>query len=179
MTSAKPSSGKTSSSIAFNEFCISQPNAITHAGLLRRSMLLHTTCNSRPNKDIPMMMPVHPPCRRADRNVRSILLLEVHFVRSPEIHRRILHQRLEFFLCAFCAPDPLAQSGDAVCAGESAVAGTNAGIALPPNRSGNAGQSKPPRFFRPTDFQPHLPRHLAKGTVDLFQLLLIQSAGPA
>src|SRR6202008_1102673 len=30
------------------------------------------------------------------------VLLEVHLVGSPEIHGRILHQRLEFFLCAFC-----------------------------------------------------------------------------
>ncbi len=30
------------------------------------------------------------------------MLLEVHFVGGPEIHRLVCHQRLEFFLCAFC-----------------------------------------------------------------------------
>jgi hypothetical protein len=30
------------------------------------------------------------------------VLLEVHLVGCPEIYRRIFHQRLEFFLCAFC-----------------------------------------------------------------------------
>ncbi len=60
-----------------------------------------------------------------------------------------------FFYAPFAVPDPLAQSGDAVCVSESPVAGTNADIALPPNRSCTAGQSKPPRFFRPTDFPPN------------------------
>ncbi len=30
------------------------------------------------------------------------MLLEVHLVGGPEIYRTVLHQRLEFFLCAFC-----------------------------------------------------------------------------
>src|SRR2546430_9710492 len=30
------------------------------------------------------------------------VLLEVYFVRCPEVDRSIFHQPLEFFLCAFC-----------------------------------------------------------------------------
>jgi len=85
-----------------------------------------------------------------------------------------------FFYAPSAALHPLAQSGDAACAAESPVAGINAGIALPPNQSRTAGQSKLPRFCRPTDFpQPHIPGHPAKPAVDLFELLLIQPPGPA
>src|SRR5258708_37333300 len=40
--------------------------------------------------------------RRNPHLASRAVLLEVHLVGSPEIYSRILHQRLEFFLCAFC-----------------------------------------------------------------------------
>src|SRR5258708_20435444 len=40
--------------------------------------------------------------RRNPHLASGAVLLEVHLVGSPEIHGRILHQPLEFFLCAFC-----------------------------------------------------------------------------
>src|SRR5258708_15269064 len=40
--------------------------------------------------------------RRNPHLASGAVLLEVHLVGSPEIHGRILHQRLEFFLCALC-----------------------------------------------------------------------------
>src|SRR6202022_3049935 len=40
--------------------------------------------------------------RRNPHLASRTVLLEVHLVGSPEIYSRIHHQRLEFFLCAFC-----------------------------------------------------------------------------
>src|SRR5260370_10649656 len=39
--------------------------------------------------------------RRNPHLAAGTMLLEMHFVRSPEIHGLVLHQRLEFFLYAF------------------------------------------------------------------------------
>src|SRR5712691_11252180 len=43
-----------------------------------------------------------PGLRRNPHLAAGTMLLEMHFVRGPEIHGLVLHQRLEFFLCAFC-----------------------------------------------------------------------------
>jgi glycosyltransferase involved in cell wall biosynthesis len=45
-----------SSLIAFNEFCIGEPNARTYSSVLRRNILQYTTCSSRPTKNIWMVM---------------------------------------------------------------------------------------------------------------------------
>src|ERR1035437_966965 len=92
--------------------------------------------------------------RRNPHLASGAVLLEVHLVGSPEIHARILHQRLEFFLCAFCRSGSACAIWGAACAAESPVAGTSAGTASPPSQSHTARQSRPPGSCRPTKFRP-------------------------
>ena len=64
------------------------------------------------------------------------VLLEVHFVRSPEVDRGILHQPLEFFLCAFC------RSGSAC-----AIAGRGL-RSRKPNRRNRRWHCRTPKWIR-------------------------------
>src|SRR2546422_11682262 len=41
-------------------------------------------------------------CRGHPHAATGAVLLEVYFVRCPEVDRSIFHHPLEFFLCAFC-----------------------------------------------------------------------------
>ena len=92
--------------------------------------------------------------RRNPHLATGDVLLEVHLVGSPEILRRILHQRLEFFYAPSAVPDRPGPSVDAACVAESPVVGISAGTALPPGQSHTVAQSKPKGSCRPTDFRP-------------------------
>ena len=105
--------------------------------------------------------------RRNPHLAPGTMLLEVHFVGGPEIHRLVGHQRLEFFYAPSAVPGRLGRCWDAACAAESPTAGTAAGTAVPPGQSHIRVQSRPPASCRPTvPAQSHLTRHLAKSCID-------------
>src|SRR5665811_549964 len=92
--------------------------------------------------------------RRNPHLAAGTMLLEMHFVRGPEIHGLVLHQRLEFFYAPSAVQDRLGQCWGAACAAESPTAGTDAGTDALPGQSHTLPQSRPPGSCRPIESQP-------------------------
>jgi hypothetical protein len=80
--------------------------------------------------------------RRCQHPATGTVLLEMHLVRSPKVHRLILAQGLEFFYAPPAVPGRPERSPGVACGAGSVIAKTGTGIGACPKKLRSVARSK-------------------------------------